>query len=381
MTWDVGPQSPPPGPAGNDADLFPAAPAPETDALEWLWRRRYAPDGHTTTCGTCGRPRRFHRVAGRRAYACDHCGRQIYPTAATPFRGSVIPLETWFAAVAAIYADPSLPPARLAERLGLPLRTAARMRRRLVAALTDGADAALLADVAAGHGQRSGAAAGEADAAGDAPDRIRAAAAKLIARRGMSATRLIDIAREAGVSPAIIHYYFKNREAVLLAALHWATERWQERLGRLAASDLDPVVKLRELIDSSVPTDPEQRDEYFVWLDAWVGARTHTRFLPACTAISRAWTIMVAAVLAQGQVAGVFRLSAPPSEVAQRFVSLANDLGFRCVVGYEELSPAAAHRILTRFAAEQVGLPAEALAQAEGRAPLARTRQAPRRPG
>jgi AcrR family transcriptional regulator/transposase-like protein len=357
MMRDVAPADARSARAGIDADVFPVTPAPEADALEWLWRRRYAADGHTTICQTCGRPRRFHRVAGRRAYACDHCGRQIYPTAATLFRGSVIPLEKWFAAAAAIYHDPSLPPARLAERLDLPPRTAARMRRRIVGALAGGGgDAALLADIAAGYGRQSGTATGEADARGDTLDRIRAAATRVIARRGMSGTRLIDIAREAGVSPAIIHYYFKNREAVLLAALQWATERWQTRLGGLAASDRDPVVKLRELIDSSVPVDPDQRDEYFVWLDAWVGARTYTRFLPACTAISRYWTILVAAVLTQGETTGVFRLTAPPSEVAQRFVSLSNDLGFRCVVGYEELAPAAARRILARFTAEQVGL-------------------------
>jgi len=114
MMRDVAPAEAHSAQAGNDADLFPVTPAPEADALEWLWRRRYAPDGHSTVCQTCGRPRRFHRVAGRRAYACDHCGRQIYPAAATLFRGSVIPLETWFAAAAAIYHDPSLPPARLA---------------------------------------------------------------------------------------------------------------------------------------------------------------------------------------------------------------------------------------------------------------------------
>jgi AcrR family transcriptional regulator/transposase-like protein len=340
------------------------APELKHDALEWLWRRRHAPDGHTTICAACDRPRRFHRVAGRRAYACDHCGRQIYPTATTLFRGSTISLDSWFVAAAALYEEPSLPAGRLATRLGVSVRTAARLRRRILQARATGeADAELLAEIATSlrHPESGAAPVVEDDARGDALERISAAAARVVARKGMSATRMVDIAREASVSPAIIHYYFHTREAVLLAALRWATEQWQRRIDRLDRLGIDPLTKLRELIDATVPTDPVQRDECFVWLDAWVGARNHTRFLPACTALSRAWTIAVAAVLEDGEVAGVFRLASSASEVAQRFVSLGSDLGFRCVVGYEEMPAAAARRILARFAAEQVGVPYGAL--------------------
>jgi AcrR family transcriptional regulator len=345
--------------AGGGVD---AGGAPALDALEWLWQRDHAPDGHTSRCPSCRTPRRFHRVSGRRAYACDHCGRQVYPTAATLFRGSTIPLETWFAAVAELHRNPTLPSGQLATVLGIPSRTAARIRARIKsvhAAQED--DAELLADIATRFHRGEGPPPVQTEARGQL-DRIRAAASRVVARRGMAATRMVDIAREAGVSPAIIHYYFKSREAVLLAALYWASEQWQARVNDPRSRSLDPVSRLRQVINESVPTNPDQRDEYFVWLDAWVASRTYTRFLPACSAISRSWTILVASILADGEAAGVFRLAASPSEVAQRFVSLANDLGFRCVVGYEEMPPPAARRILTRFAAEQVGLDYEALA-------------------
>ena len=43
------------------------------------------------------------------------------------------------------------------------------------------------------------------------------AAARTIARRGFAATRVADIAREAGVSPATVHYHFKVKEEILVA--------------------------------------------------------------------------------------------------------------------------------------------------------------------
>jgi hypothetical protein len=120
------------------------------------------------------------------------------------------------------------------------------------------------------------------------------------------------------------------------------------------------------LVDACIPSDPILHDEYLIWLEAWVGARTNPALLHASAEISRSWSGIVAAVLREGVEAGVFRLAAPLDEVCVRFVGLANDLGFRCVVGYPELGPDAARSILTRFVAEQVGLPWQELTAATG---------------
>lgn len=343
--------------------------APEVDdPLAWLWRRLYAPDGHTTSCPACGDVRRFHRVRRRRAYACDHCGRQIYPTAATPFRGSSIDLEHWFAAVAALAVDPSLSPSRLAASIGTSPRTASRLRRKIVTLTRAGGDeATLLAEIALRqlHGEAAvereedaGVAVdADRDARADAAERISAAACRVVARRGMRDTRMVDIAAEAGVSPAIIHYYFKTKDAVLLAALRYAARRWQRRFADLAERDMHPLDKLRALIDSCIPSDPILRDEYQVWLEAWAGARTHPRFLETCTEISGSWSDIISSVLNEGVGAGVFRLVAPVDDVRARFAGVANDLGFRCVLGYPDTEPEMARELLTRFIAEQVGVP------------------------
>ncbi len=344
--------------------------APGTDdPLDWLWRRLFAPDGHTASCPACGGMRRFHRVRTRRAYACDHCGRQIYPTASTPFRGSSIGLEYWFAATAALAIDPLLSPSHLAASIGSSTRTATRLRRKILT-ITEGGgdDAALLGEIAReGVGQaaalerESAGAADDADstAPADAAERIRAAACTVLARRGVRDTRMVDIATEAGVSPAIIHYYFKTKEAVLLAALRYAAQQWQRRFDELASREMHPLDKLRALIDSCIPSDPMLRDEYQVWLEAWAGARAHPRFLETCMEISGSWSDIVSSVLREGVAAGVFRLAAPVDDVRARFAGLANDLGFRCVVGYPDTEPEVARGILTRFTAEQVGVPVE----------------------
>ena len=87
---------------------------------------------------------------------------------------------------------------------------------------------------------------------------ILAAACRAIARQGAEATRIADIAAEAGTSTGTVHYYFETKDDVLLAALKWANEqpygRMDELLGgggrrprppRDAARAVDPLPRAR----------------------------------------------------------------------------------------------------------------------------------------
>jgi TetR/AcrR family transcriptional regulator len=58
------------------------------------------------------------------------------------------------------------------------------------------------------------------------------AAVRLFAERGVAATSSVGIAREAGLTPAMIHYYFRSREQLLDAVV-------SERLARFVAHVFD----------------------------------------------------------------------------------------------------------------------------------------------
>jgi transposase len=74
---------------------------PDDDAcLDHIFYARW-PAG-ITACDSkkCGNvERRHHRVTGRKAYACDHCGNHIYPMAGSIFEKSTTPLKMWFYAL------------------------------------------------------------------------------------------------------------------------------------------------------------------------------------------------------------------------------------------------------------------------------------------
>src|SRR5215211_395895 len=73
---------------------------PDDDAcLEWLWRKRFSPDGAHAYCPKCEQERTFKRYATkqrRQSWACTTCGHFLHPTAGTIFHKSSTSLHLWF---------------------------------------------------------------------------------------------------------------------------------------------------------------------------------------------------------------------------------------------------------------------------------------------
>jgi len=109
---------------------------PTDDAcLEFLKERAY-PNG--TSCPSCGKASRFHRIAGRSAYSCQFCGRHVYPTAGTIFHKSRTSLKLWFRAIELVRTSGGELTARALEReLGVSYKTALRMHRQIRALLEE----------------------------------------------------------------------------------------------------------------------------------------------------------------------------------------------------------------------------------------------------
>ncbi|WAH39344.1 TetR/AcrR family transcriptional regulator [Alicyclobacillus dauci] len=62
------------------------------------------------------------------------------------------------------------------------------------------------------------------------------AAYHVLAENGYEATSIKDIAREAGVSPGLVHYYFSNKEELLTAVVKEATDEYCNQMEQLQKS-------------------------------------------------------------------------------------------------------------------------------------------------
>ena len=115
---------------------------PDDEAcLEWLWRKRFSPDGEFAYCPRCATARRFKRYntsRQRQVWTCTSCTQQLSPTAGTIFHKSSTSLQLWFYAMWIMTSTRCGVSAKQLEReLGVTYKTAWRMfnliRNRLMA--------------------------------------------------------------------------------------------------------------------------------------------------------------------------------------------------------------------------------------------------------
>jgi transposase len=91
-------------------------------------------------CDKCLNLSTFHRLTGRHAYSCAHCGAHVYPCAGTIFQDSRTPLQVWFYAIYLfVTTRHGVSGKELQRALGVTYKTAWRMGQQ-IRKLMDSAD-------------------------------------------------------------------------------------------------------------------------------------------------------------------------------------------------------------------------------------------------
>jgi AcrR family transcriptional regulator len=116
------------------------------------------------------------------------------------------------------------------------------------------------------------------DGVPEAPDARRsqmlAATLDVIVERGFPETRIADVAARAGVSPALVIYYFKTKDNLLAEAMRFSEDAWYAEMNRRTAEIPSAAGRLEEVVAMScVPDTGDVRQEsWSIWLDLWAQA-------------------------------------------------------------------------------------------------------------
>lgn len=92
-----------------------------------------------------------------------------------------------------------------------------------------------------------------------------AEAAKLFARSGYYATRVVDIVRSAGVAKGLFYWYFDNKEALFREIVEATREDLRRAQGRAIQDEPDPVARIAKGIAASIKFT-EEHDHLYVLL-------------------------------------------------------------------------------------------------------------------
>jgi len=147
-----------------------------------------------------------------------------------------------------------------------------------------------------------------------------------MARVGTQQISLRGIARELGVSPALLVYHFGSKDKLLIETMHWALAGTVRRIQRQIAGVEDPEQAMAVLMDAVFVGARENRDFHLIYMDLVQYAVRHESFGALTDLLHRHINDSYALVIRQGVEAGVF--AADDVELAAKQVRAIVEGGF-----------------------------------------------------
>ncbi len=183
------------------------------------------------------------------------------------------------------------------------------------------------------------------------------AAAELICERGFGETRIADVAKRAGVSSALVIYYFGIRDRLLVDALRYSEESGYEAAERMLAE----VPSLRERLSllikwTCVPeADNEIPGAWGLWFDLWAQAFRHDEVKAGRVELDARWRTMIVDAIKSAEV----ELDTPVDArmFALEFGALLDGLSIQVALEDPEVDSNIAYDIAMRFAERELNLP------------------------
>lgn len=205
-------------------------------------------------------------------------------------------------------------------------------------------------------------------------------AAELICERGFGDTRIAEVAKRAGVSSALVIYYFGTRDRLLVDALRHSEESFYEAAEQMLAE----VSSLRERLSLLIRWTcvPEGADEipgtWGLWFDLWAQAFRHDEIKAGRAELDARWRRMIIDALKSAEP-GELRSKVNPKMFALEFAALLDGLSIQVALEDPDVDSEMAYQIAMHFAERELDLPpAQAGRTAKSGKTLARGRSAAR---
>jgi AcrR family transcriptional regulator len=164
---------------------------------------------------------------------------------------------------------------------------------------------------------------------GEKARRIVEAMRRSVARRGTAGSTFDHVAREAGVSRGLLHYYFGTKEQLLLEAVRrdceLRMELLEQRLAGARTAD-DFIGLMAQNLQETVREDP---DFVTLMFELFTLSRRNEDIAVEYAKLMRRTRGQVADLLAIAQRDGVVRLHAEPDTVAEILFALADGFALR----------------------------------------------------
>jgi len=188
---------------------------------------------------------------------------------------------------------------------------------------------------------------------GEKAQRIIEAMRTSIGKRGAAGSTFDVVAREAGVSRGLLHYYFGSKERLMVEVVRSDCEvrvaALEERLATATSAD-EFVAFLVQTLEAFLSDEPGQAVLY----EMLSASRRSEEIRAELAELYRRWRGQLATALEEKQQEGVVKLDAAPEDVAALLFALGDGMGLQ-VISDPEWDGAPAFELGVRTARRLLG--------------------------
>jgi AcrR family transcriptional regulator len=135
------------------------------------------------------------------------------------------------------------------------------------------------------------------------------AAYKVVGEKGYSDFTIKDIAREAGLSTGLVHYYFKNKEDLLFKLLKGMNDNLKRDLNKALTVLDDPQEKLLAFCNEAFDLVHKEKAYFSVLVDFVAQINRNRRIHQAMVKLFQSYRDEIVAILKEGVAKGVFAVA------------------------------------------------------------------------
>lgn len=161
---------------------------------------------------------------------------------------------------------------------------------------------------------------------------------RVIAREGIEAATIKEIAKETGYSTGIFAHYFKNKNELLMYALQLASLRMGARMWKRGEGASGRDV-LKNVLLEALPLDAERKLEWRIWVTFW-GRAVSDSFLAE---EQKRWYVeyrsLIRGLILDGQRNGYFKAEIDAQEEADSIVGLVAGIGMQATMEPQRFPP------------------------------------------
>jgi AcrR family transcriptional regulator len=150
-----------------------------------------------------------------------------------------------------------------------------------------------------------------------------------VAARGIAGSTFDHVAREAGVSRGLLHYYFGTKERLLVEVVRRECQVRGELLQKAVAGASNGDDLIDALVRSFEEVLGEGSSEVVMFYELLTLAQRNEEIAAELAELARTLRLQLAEALRAGREAGVFELRADPGDVATFLLALADGVMIR----------------------------------------------------